>query len=350
MCSVSETATQPFTYPDDGICDILIFSHLVILNGTLTSLVYPESYITFHNLCQNRYSKTSGGISFDARYIKHDQLTDNVMQSLQKIRAHNIKHYGILNIYGNVREVTEYSADLGAITKKFKSLIGVSDYGVSSHIILGFGYYRYSTKNPHFLQDHVEQNTPNDVTIMVFLTCLVTMPDRFYCKALPTNAWKSPDNATAELVEFLHLKGSAYKTNASIVAFAFQMGLLTYNMSTTYQKPTDAVYNECVGFTISSVSQACERQDVELQQEKTMAGVGSVGGSTYFYTYETARTLKSKAELTMSSKNRDHKFSWFLLNVHLTDVTKRCFTGGPFERLKEFRKFYYEHSQKLVSG
>ncbi|XP_075556697.1 uncharacterized protein LOC142588763 [Dermacentor variabilis] len=120
------------------------------------------------------------------------------------------------------------------------------------------------------------------------------MPDPFTCKALPTNAWKSPDKATSEL--------------------------------------------------------ACEQQDVELLKERTMAGISSVRGTTYFYTYETAHTLKSKAELTMSSKDREHKFSWLLLNVHLTDVTKRCFTGGPFERLKEFRKFYYEYSQKFVSG
>ncbi|XP_070378333.1 uncharacterized protein [Dermacentor albipictus] len=353
MCSVSETAMQPFMYPDDGLCDIIIYTHLVILNNTLRSLVYPESYDTFQNVCFHRYAKTSCGISFNARYIKHDQLTKNEMQRLEKIRPHNIKHYGILNIYGNLKDVANFSADLGPITKKLRSLIKDSHWGVSSHIILGFGLDRYDSPTSYSdLQNSAKRYTPNDVSIVVFITSILEMPDRYMCKALPNNAWKSPNRATAQLAEFLPLKGSAFKAKASIVAFAFQMGLLTYNMSKTYQKLTDAIYSSCVGFTISSLSQACERVNMFrqlLEQEKIVAGISSFRNWTYFYTYETASTLLPKAELTMSSKNKDRKFSWLLLNVHLTDLAKLC-AKPPFYRLKDFRKFYYEYSQKLVSG
>lgn len=52
----------------------------------------------------------------------------------------------------------------------------------------------------------------------------------------------------------------------------------------------------------------------------------------------------------MNRPGRRSNFSWFLFNVELTDVTGECLKGGPFERVKEFKKFYVDEVPKGPAG
>nr|XP_037291350.1 uncharacterized protein LOC119187269 [Rhipicephalus microplus] len=128
-------------------------------------------------------------------------------------------------------------------------------------------------------------------------------------------------------------------------------------MPVRFMKPEYAAYQRCTRFAIGSMPESCEGSTTKLQSEKVMAGINTAVNRTFFITFDSLDTMKEKADLVMSSKDRKHKFTWFLFNVHLTDVTNVCFTPKPgvapsteMQRLKKFREFYYAESQKYISG
>ncbi|KAL3218024.1 hypothetical protein MRX96_031852 [Rhipicephalus microplus] len=225
MCSVSETATHQTMYPGDGICDILMYTDVRLLNETFEELIVPASYQLFLELSAKTYKKTTCGISLDVRYDFKDS---------------------------------------------------------------------YNT-----LKATVTKLTSDDVTVVVIITCVLTVRSLSTCKAMPASAW-DPKNSM-----------------------------------------------------VSSMS--CEGSTTKLQSEKVMAGINTAVNRTFFITFDSLDTMKEKAHLVMSSKDRKHKFTWFLFNVHLTDVTNLCFTPKPgaapsteMQRLKKFREFYYAESQKSL--
>ncbi|KAK8783826.1 hypothetical protein V5799_009804 [Amblyomma americanum] len=57
--------------------------------------------------------------------------------------------------------------------------------------------------------------------------------------------------------------------------------------------------------------------------------------------------LLPMANVIMGTPGIRANFTWFLFNVHLTDLTGRCLTGGPFDRVKGFRDFYKLQWQRL---
>ncbi|XP_075721563.1 uncharacterized protein LOC142764908 [Rhipicephalus microplus] len=149
MCSVSETATHQTMYPGDGICDILMYTDVRLLNETFEELIVPASYQLFLELSAKTYKRTTCGISLDVRYI--NKTTDKGMTSaLQFVQTKKIKHFGILKIYGTDADLQSYGpALLKKTTAKLRSVIPASEYGKSSHIIFGFGYYSYDFKDSY---------------------------------------------------------------------------------------------------------------------------------------------------------------------------------------------------------
>ncbi|KAL3169462.1 hypothetical protein MRX96_045515 [Rhipicephalus microplus] len=67
LCSVSETATLVSLYPDDNLCDIVMYTHVRASKNQIVAVDDMDSYTTFTTVCGVKYSKTTCGISFDAR-------------------------------------------------------------------------------------------------------------------------------------------------------------------------------------------------------------------------------------------------------------------------------------------
>ncbi|KAL3218568.1 hypothetical protein MRX96_031500 [Rhipicephalus microplus] len=67
LCSVSETATLVSLYPDDNLCDIVMYTHVRASKNQIVAVDDMDSYTTFTTVCGVKYWKTTCGISFDAR-------------------------------------------------------------------------------------------------------------------------------------------------------------------------------------------------------------------------------------------------------------------------------------------
>ncbi|XP_050037394.2 uncharacterized protein [Dermacentor andersoni] len=118
------------------------------------------------------------------------------------------------------------------------------------------------------------------------------------------------------------------------------MAILIYNMTKKYGNATDALYQKCNSFILGDQSQTCESAETTPNNELTPIGITSTQRRTLFYSYDIEDTMKKKTEYVMAAKDRRAKFTWFLFNVHLTDISKKCYTDGPFVRLNAFRKLY----------
>ncbi|KAH7973213.1 hypothetical protein HPB52_022929 [Rhipicephalus sanguineus] len=111
MCSVSETATHRAMFPDDGICDILMFTDVRLVDLAFEELILPDSYNLFLDLSASHYTKTTCGVSLDVKYI--NEMTDKGMSSaLKSLQKKKIKHFGILKIYGTDADLQNYGAAL----------------------------------------------------------------------------------------------------------------------------------------------------------------------------------------------------------------------------------------------
>ncbi|KAL1440625.1 hypothetical protein MTO96_009183 [Rhipicephalus appendiculatus] len=152
------------------------------------------------------------------------------------------------------------------------------------------------------------------------------------------------------------VNASSLRRPSLMVAFSFQMGVIFYNMSKDYPHANESVYQECNNLAETDYSQAraCQGETAVLNYEKTSIGLSTREqkvdlGRVIFQTFDTLDLMKDKAQLVMNKIYRPENVSWFLFNVHLTDLTQTCLKG-PFERLKGFRDFYRTQQQAIRKG
>ncbi|KAL3218569.1 hypothetical protein MRX96_031501 [Rhipicephalus microplus] len=232
-------------------------------------------------------------------FVKASQFTSDISEELALLRRQNVVHLGILNMYDYDNRVLEASFYVEPA--------------------LDEGHHRcHHLRVERAQRQCVHRSATDDLSG----ASVTTRPDSTtWCKWLTTVS--SPPS--------------------QVLAFAFQMGTLIYNMTYPHRRPADAVYENCSGFIIGDSSQLKEEI---LTAEKAAGSVANVQRRTLFYTYDTVETMREKAEFVMTTNRKRANFTWFLFNVHLTDISKKCRPNGPFERLREFRKFHYDISRR----
>lgn len=336
MCSVSETATLAIQYPDDSLCDILMYTHVHAVDNQVMAVDDMASYDMFISMCRSRYSKTTCGLSFDSRFITPAKLTTELWRDVVPLRKSNIIHYGILNMYDKPFTVHGYAANADEFLKK----LGKFTATTKTRIILGVGFFDYhDDKSWLTIEEVVYAADPRD--ILVVITCVLTVPSSKDCIAMPPTAMRSTSKYPPTFEKALPLATNKFQVSSDVVvAFSFQMATVIYNMTEKYTKATDALYKKCNSFILGDQSQTCESPETTPANELVSIGINSAQKRMLFYSYDTEQTMKRKAQYVMTAKNRRAKFTWFLFNVHLTDISKKCYTDGPFTRLKGFRKFF----------
>ncbi|KAL1469495.1 hypothetical protein MTO96_025005 [Rhipicephalus appendiculatus] len=325
LCSVSETATLVSLYPDDNLCDIVMYTHVRVSKSHIEAVDDMESYTTFTTVCAIRYSKTTCGISFDARFVNASQFTSNISQELAHLRRRNVVHLGVLNMYNYADRVVDMPLYVVPAVIRMTRL-----KGPTSRIIYGIGFFFYNEKiSWERLHDVILASIAKD--IIVVITCVLSVPSASRCIAMPPTTFRSISNYPPRFDYLVKMADESFDIPSQVLAFSFQMGTLIYNMTYPHRVPADAT---------------CERDEKMLTAEKAAGSIATVQGRTLFYTYDTVETMKEKAEFVMTTNNRRANFTWFLFNVHLTDISQKCHPNGPFERLREFRKFYYDMIQR----
>ncbi|XP_075723874.1 uncharacterized protein LOC142765953 [Rhipicephalus microplus] len=237
-----------------------------------------------------------------------------------------------------------------------RRLLGEDEERKKHKVFVGVGYRYLNETNAWSALTYTAANlATKDVDIVVIITTYLMPEGRHDCITLPVNAMKSPNPYTPALEDASNLAKEGFASPSTIVAFTLQMGVPYYILTKQYGRPIDAMYEPCRMFGLTDYSQACQAHTVDLNLEKAVIGLNNAESATLFdnrnifQSHDTLTRMKEKAEMIMSRSDTRVNFTWLLWNVHLTDVTRTCLTGGPFERVKGFRDFFY-HQAQLPKG
>ncbi|XP_075723939.1 uncharacterized protein LOC142766012 [Rhipicephalus microplus] len=249
LCSVSETATLVSLYPDDNLCDIVMYTHVRASKNQILAVDDMDSYTTFTTVCGVKYSKTTCGISFDARFVKASQFTSDISEELALLRRQNVVHLGILNMYDYDNRVLEASFYVEPALDRITRL-----KALTSRVIYGIGFFFYNKKiSWNRLQVLILASNAKD--IIVVITCVLSVPSASACIALPPTTFRSISDYPPRFDYVVQMANDSFKPPSQVLAFAFQMGTLIYNMTYPHRRPADAVYENCSGFIIGDSSQ-----------------------------------------------------------------------------------------------
>ncbi|XP_077548657.1 uncharacterized protein LOC144161994 [Haemaphysalis longicornis] len=191
-----------------------------------------------------------------------------------------------------------------------------------------------------------------DVDITVALNTIPTEHDIIQCFVRPVNALQSSNDRVPTLVRTLEfnkrgITGYRPVTYPRTVAFSLQMGVAQYMMETaTDGEVKNTLHKKCYRFNLLDYSQVCQATAASVTEENTTIDI-TPGPPTTLRSYDTLELLKAKATLIMGHEDIPANFTWFMWNVHLTDTTSKCLTGGPFYRLKKFRSHYKREYHKI---
>ncbi|XP_075556680.1 uncharacterized protein LOC142588747 [Dermacentor variabilis] len=251
MCSVSETATLSIQYPDDSLCDILMYTHVHAVDNIVMAVDDLVSFDTFTSVCRSRYSKTTCGLSFDSRFITPAKLSTELWREVVRLRKSNVMHLGILNMYDKPSTVRGYAANADEVLKKLENLTA----GTKTRIILGVGFFDYhEDKSWSTIEQVVQAANPRD--ILVVITCVLTVPSSQDCIAMAPTAMRSTSKYPPTFEKALPLATNKLQVSSEVVvAFSFQMATVIYNMTEKHGKATDALYKNCNSFILGDQSQ-----------------------------------------------------------------------------------------------
>ncbi|KAH7972598.1 hypothetical protein HPB52_013826 [Rhipicephalus sanguineus] len=244
-------------------------------------------------------------------HAKIDNLTQTYLAANMfgnsRIRSHlaqlqrgsRVNHYGVLDIYGSRDEVGNVSASSVPVAlTAMRQLLGNNTW--VRKVFVGVGYYYYNDSDAwDKLSYAAETVASKDVDMLVIINTVLSIPYKDQCITLPVNAHKSPNK------------------------YAPTMAC----------QPTKSELN-------------LEKSNIAFNSEAS----SSLLGKTILHSFDTFAQMKEKAMLIMETPGRRANFTWFLYNVELTDVTRQCLPGGPFDRLKEFKNFYVSVASQSPTG
>ncbi|KAL3215110.1 hypothetical protein MRX96_051369, partial [Rhipicephalus microplus] len=101
-----------------------------------------------------------------------------------------------------------------------------------------------------------------DVDVLVVISTVVSIPSQSSCMTLPSNALMSEDRHAPNMEGASIMARDTFGRSSVIVAFALQMGVITYTMTDAHDRANDALYKNCTGFGITDYSQASGTRDV----------------------------------------------------------------------------------------
>ncbi|KAH7973198.1 hypothetical protein HPB52_022757 [Rhipicephalus sanguineus] len=226
-----------------------MYTHVRVDNKRIAAVDDMDSYETFTTVCGTVYSRTTCGISFDARFVVDWQFTSEVSQQLADLRQRNVVHLGILNLYDYAYRVVHYAPYVESALEKIATL-----KGPTSRIIYGIGFFYYND-NSSWQKLQVLIIAAKAKDIIVVITCVLSVPSASKCIAMPPTALRSPSDTPPRFDRAVAMAEEKFDSPSQVLAFSFQMGTLIYNMTQEYRLANDAVYKACTGFIVSDSSQ-----------------------------------------------------------------------------------------------
>lgn len=341
ICTVGSFAVFDNMYPPDDLCNLVFYTDVVVINGSLSGLQVDASWLQFKKHMSS-YSVTEGGISFDARYLD-PPLIDNqgLQQELTNLALANIKHYGALKILGRVNALDTYTSNVIVAFHKLKGTQGTDG---SRRFIMAVGLYDYAEPNAwdryrsKFTQ--LIENTVADTVIAISSTGWIE--NEATCAAAPTSVLDSkrlndPQRTTAKSYPDLHTHAALviakYTRNTTRLGLSLEMGTLLYVLNETTTDINKKAYLKCKQFYLTqSDTVDCQGLTTTSLLPGGMKFGSPVTHESVVLSWEDEESLTEKLDGLKSSANLPPGMSWLLYDVHLGDLSFRCLSD-PFERV-----------------
>ncbi|KAH7942146.1 hypothetical protein HPB49_021245 [Dermacentor silvarum] len=344
ICTVGAFALFDNMYPPDGLCNYLFYAHALVSNGSVLAVEVDASWQQFKAHVKT-YTMTQGGISFDARYIQPQAFDNqNTKNALNNLAAHNIMHYGILNIVRRLKDFDTYVDKAKQAIQKLKAIQGTD---ASRRLIMAIGLHDYNEPNAWeryraAFRTAVEK-TMADTVIAISSTGWIENEQN--CYSAPTSVLDSmrlQDPARTIAKSYPDLKTHAalvaanvmYNKNTTRLGLSLEMGTLLYVLNATEMNIKKKSYRPCKQFYLTQADTVdCQG----LTDSELLAGGMRYGSpltaANMVLSWEDEDSLQEKLNGLKTSINLRPGLSWLLYDVHLGDLSSRCSTDA-FERVQ----------------
>ncbi|XP_065303991.1 uncharacterized protein [Dermacentor albipictus] len=336
-------------YPPDGLCHYLFYWNVVVRNGTMRGVDVSLSWKIFKHETA-RLKKTSGGISFDARYVTPASVR-SVEEELKDIaKKNNIVHYGVLNMLAAPEKAHDMLQQTKAALRELKNMQGND---LTQKTILAMGLYDYGRRGEHYanfanlFKEAIESSHADTV---IAISSVGWMYNPRLCECTPPSVWDTatlPGKSVSWGKRYPDLKRSAalmskdhrYNNSKVQVGLSFELATLVYNRSQayTYRRAVNIalLHSYCNQFFATSFDVVpCKigstSSRIRVHPDINMAFRRYVPSLIFLFEDEDTLAKKCK-DLTRPSTNLRPNMAILLLNVHLVDynATSECGNTDP---------------------
>ncbi|XP_075527624.1 uncharacterized protein LOC142559833 [Dermacentor variabilis] len=179
-------------YPPDGLCHYLFYWNVVVSGGIMRGVDVSLSWEIFKNETA-RLKKTSGGISFDSRYVTPASIL-SVEEELKRIaRTNNIVHYGVLNMLAAPAKAQHLLQRTKPALKALKNMQGNDS---TKRTILAMGLYDYGRQGEYYADFTIlfkEAVESSHADIVIAISSVGWLYNTRMCECTPPSVW---DTAT----------------------------------------------------------------------------------------------------------------------------------------------------------
>nr|XP_054928721.1 uncharacterized protein LOC126534210 [Dermacentor andersoni] len=336
VCTVGGGVLAFTAYPSPAICSYVFYTHVLVSGGKLRGSESGEGLQDFvRSLREDEFSGYPGGVSFDARYLNATSLDHGAVKlELEELAAHNIRHYGILNIISVPSYMPTLVTTVGAVVTKLRQLQGGDR---SAHLVLASGIWNYNQSGAWAVyQEQFGVMANYDVDIVISISSVRTMPLHERCQVAPTTVWNTTSAAYPGFDKHatLLLNSTTYPRPDLYVGLSFEMGVLLYQLKDPSTPRERVPYAPCTDFALVGYEQVCDPNVSLSRMDELPAEFGASSSSVFFY--DSWETMKRKVDSVMKLPVRK-KIAWLLFDTHLSDVTWDCTEAK--EREEAFQEY-----------
>ncbi|XP_065296830.1 uncharacterized protein [Dermacentor albipictus] len=342
VCTVSGYSL--YMFPPDGLCHYLFYWDVVVFRKTIRDVDGSHYWEKFKDKTA-RLKKTSGGISFDSRFVAASSIR-SVEKGLEYLATINVKHYGVLSMLATPEKAHDLLQHSKALLQKLKTIQGND---ITKRTILAMGLYDYGSQGEYYsfytnlLKEAVETSKADTVIAISSVAwlynasrCDCTPPSVWDASALPglpsTLGRRYPDLRRHAALMSKHQSNFDLKVKMGL---SFELATLVYKISRHLQAVNVAIiHSECHRFDWASF-------DVVPCKETSGSTRGLVHPDVciayvdlmrLIFLFEDEDTLQKKCrDLLKPSTDLRPNFVMLLFNVHLGGISdlNPCGSADP---------------------
>ncbi|XP_064487483.1 uncharacterized protein LOC135399678 isoform X2 [Ornithodoros turicata] len=328
VCVTSQQGRRA-TYPDDGLCDFLVFRDVTLGDGEWVSATTKGRLRPFLDR-SSRSNRTVYMLSFPAKiHLEVKSFFRTTATSLHLLRRYlkrNIRGYGFALIQN---DADKFAADAHHYNDIFKDIAQGMKTATTSGGTYFIGVLLRSKRSAKV--ENAIRRLMRVVNIFIGISHTPLPSKSPDCLVQPISSWSTEhlnDNSLQTMDAAVGMIGRVKTKNATVFALSSSMGVLRYKIHPGSNKGIEGIWNvRCTDVALEPFPNECS----------TRATFGSIGTGDYIVydfnkakntwrSYETVDSLRVKIEKVFEELHPTHKDSlgWALYDVDLEDQKGAC--------------------------